>query len=69
MALLDQVVAEDASEHRRAILLAAITRVARISLEVDRLIITARENLQQEIGTMVQREIQLSRRLHDLQVR
>ncbi len=37
MALLDQALAEGASEHRRAILLAAITRAARISLEVDRL--------------------------------
>jgi uncharacterized membrane protein YccC len=52
------VVTEGASEHRRAILLAAITRVARISLEVDRLIITARENLPREIRTMVRREIQ-----------
>ena len=53
MALLDQAVAEGASEHRRAILLAAITRAARISLEVDRLITTARENLPREIRTMV----------------
>jgi hypothetical protein len=48
MALLDQVVTEGASEHRRAILLAAITRMDRISLEVDRLVITARENLPQK---------------------
>jgi hypothetical protein len=52
------VVTEGASEHRRAILLAAITRAARISLEVDSLIITARENLPREIRTMVRREIQ-----------
>ena len=58
MALLDQAVAEGASEHRRAILLAAITRAARISLEVDRLITTARENLPREIRTMVRGEIQ-----------
>jgi Fusaric acid resistance protein-like len=57
MALLDQVVIEGASERRRAILLAAITRAARISLEVDRLIITVRENLPREIRTMVRREI------------
>jgi uncharacterized membrane protein YccC len=57
MALLDQVVAEDGSEHRRAILLAAITRAARISLEVDRLIVTARENLPREIRNMAQPEI------------
>jgi uncharacterized membrane protein YccC len=58
MALLDQALAEGASEHRRAILLAAITRAARISLEVDRLITTARENLPREIRTMVRGEIQ-----------
>src|SRR5579864_9384076 len=58
MALLDQALAEGASEHRRAILLAAITRAARISLEVDRLITTARENLPRDIRAMVQGEIQ-----------
>jgi len=42
MAFLDRAVAEGASEHRRAILLAAITRAARISLEVDRLVVTVR---------------------------
>ena len=58
MALLDQALAEGASEHRRAILLAAITRAARISLEVDRLVTTARENLPRELRTMVRDEIQ-----------
>ena len=58
MALLDQTVAEGASEHRRAILLAAITRAARIGLEVDRLITAARENLPRFIRTMVRGEIQ-----------
>jgi len=58
MALLDQALAEGASEHRRAILLAAITRAARINLEVDRLITTARENLPREIRTMVRDELQ-----------
>src|SRR5271163_1665613 len=58
MALLDQAVAEGASDHRRAILLAAITRAARISLEVDRLVTTAREILPREIRTMVLGEIQ-----------
>ena len=58
MALLDQALAEGASEHRRAILLAAITRAARVSLEVDRLVTTARENLPREIRTMVAGEIQ-----------
>jgi uncharacterized membrane protein YccC len=58
MALLDQAVAEGASEYRRAILLAAITRTARISLEVDRMVTTARENLPRQIRTMVPGEIQ-----------
>ncbi|MFZ0659309.1 MAG: FUSC family protein [Candidatus Binataceae bacterium] len=58
MALLDRALAEGASEQRRAILLAAITRAARISLEVDRLIATARENLPREIRAMVPGEIQ-----------
>ncbi len=57
MALLDQAVAEGASEHRRALLLAAIMRSARITLEVDRLIITAREKLPRQIRTMVPGEI------------
>ena len=58
MALLDRAVAEGASEHRRALLLAAITRAARIDLEMDRLITTARENLPRVIRTMVPGEIQ-----------
>jgi hypothetical protein len=58
MALLDQAVAEGVLEHRRAILLAAITRAARISLEVDRLIITVRETPTRKIRTMIPGEIQ-----------
>jgi hypothetical protein len=50
-------VAEGVSEHRHAILLAAVTRVARIYLEVDRLIIAARENAPGEIRAMVSPEI------------
>jgi hypothetical protein len=60
MALLDQAVAEGASEHRRATLLAAITLAARFNLEVDRLIVTARENLPQDIRTMVRGEVQVA---------
>ena len=60
MALLDQTLAEGASEHRRALLLAAITRAARIGLEVDRLVTAARENLPREIRTMVSGEIKLA---------
>jgi hypothetical protein len=58
MALLDQVVAEGVSDHRRAILLAAVTRVARIGLEVDRLIIAVRENVSRGIREMMRAEIQ-----------
>jgi uncharacterized membrane protein YccC len=58
MALLDQAVAEGESEHRRAILLAAITLAARIHLEVDRVIVTVRANLPRQIPTMVRDEIQ-----------
>ena len=58
MALLDRALAEGASEHRRALLLAAITRAARINLEMDRLITTVRENLPRMIRTMIPREIQ-----------
>src|SRR6202161_4658007 len=58
MALLNQAVAEGASEHRRAILLAAISRAARVSLEEDHLGLTAREILPREIRTMVTGEIE-----------
>ena len=58
MTLLDQAIAEGVSEHRRAILLAAITRVARIGLEVDRLIITARQDAPGEIRAMLRPEIE-----------
>jgi len=57
VALLDQAVVEGISEHRRAILLAAITRVVRISLEVDRVAVTARENVPRQIRGMVQTEV------------
>jgi uncharacterized membrane protein YccC len=58
LALLDQAVAEGVSEHRNAILLAAITRVARIGLEVDRLIGAARQDVPREIREMVRPEIE-----------
>jgi hypothetical protein len=58
MDLLNRAVAEGVSEHRHAILLAAITRVARIGLEVDRLIVAVRQNVPDEIRTMVRAEIQ-----------
>jgi hypothetical protein len=58
MALLDQAVAEGVSEHRHAILLAAITRVARISLEIDLLIVAARADTVRQIRAMVRTETQ-----------
>lgn len=58
MALLAQTMAEGVSEHRRAVLLAAITRSARISAEVDRLVTATRENLPRQIRAMVRGEIQ-----------
>ena len=60
MALLDQAVAEGASAERSAILLAAITLAARFSLEVDRLITTARESLPRQIRMMVRGEVQMA---------
>jgi hypothetical protein len=58
MALLDQAMAEGISDYRHAILLAAITRVARIYLEVDRLILAARESVPRQIRAMARPEIQ-----------
>jgi hypothetical protein len=58
MDLLNRAVAEGVSEHRHAILLAAITRVARIGLEMDRLTFTARQNVPGEIRAMAQPELQ-----------
>jgi hypothetical protein len=58
MELLKQARGEGMSEHRHAILLAAITRVARISLEVDRLIVAARQNVPRVFRAMVSPEYQ-----------
>ena len=58
MDLLNRAVAEGVSAHRQAILLGAITRVARIGLEVERLIIAARQNVPREVRDMVRPEIQ-----------
>jgi hypothetical protein len=57
MALLDRAVAEGVSEHRHGILLAAITRVTRVSLEVDRLVVATREPAPRQISAMVRPEI------------
>jgi Fusaric acid resistance protein family len=56
--LLDQAVAEGVSAHRRAVLLAAITRAARIALEVDRLIFIGRQAVRREIRAMVRPELE-----------
>lgn len=58
LTLLDQAVAEGVSAHPRAILLAGITRAARIALEVDRLIFVARQAVRGEIRAMVQPELE-----------
>ena len=58
MNLLNRAVAEGVSAHRQAILLAAITRVTRIGLEVDRITVTARQNVSREISNLVRPEIQ-----------
>jgi uncharacterized membrane protein YccC len=58
LALLNRAAAEGATARRRAVLLAAITRTARIHLEVDRLIVAARENVPTEIRAMLRPEIE-----------
>ena len=58
MNLLSRTVVEGVSEHRHAILLAAITRVARIGLEVDRLTFAALQNVPHEIRAMARPELQ-----------
>jgi len=58
LALLDQAVTEGLSAHRRAVLLAAVTRMARIQLEINRLIIAAREDVPRQVRVMVRQEIE-----------
>jgi uncharacterized membrane protein YccC len=58
MALLNQAVQEGLDTRRHAILVAAVTRVARISLEVDRLTMAAREQVPREIRGMLRIEVQ-----------
>jgi uncharacterized membrane protein YccC len=57
LALLDQAIAEGLDAHRRAVLLAAIMRQARIQLATDRLIVAAREDVPRQIRDMVQPEL------------
>ena len=58
LTLLDQAVAEGVSARRRAVLLAAITRAARIGLEVDRLTTAVRHAVWGEIRVMVRPELE-----------
>src|SRR5271163_957429 len=58
MDLLNRAVSEGVSAHRQAILLGAITRVARIGLEMDRLTLAARQNVPGKVRAMVRPEIQ-----------
>jgi Fusaric acid resistance protein family len=58
MNLLNRAVAEGVSEHRQAILLAAVTRVARIGLEVDRVTEVVRQNVPGQVREMVRPELQ-----------
>ncbi len=58
MDLLNRAVAEGVSAHRQAILLGAITRVARVGIEVDRLTMAARQHVPRDVRDMVRPEIQ-----------
>jgi uncharacterized membrane protein YccC len=58
MELLARAEAEGISEHTHAVLLAAVTRVARLSIEVDRLTSLARETVPQEIRSMMQPQLE-----------
>jgi len=57
LALLNRAAAEGATARRQAVLLAAITRMARIHISVDRLIISAREDVPRGVRVMVRPEI------------
>jgi uncharacterized membrane protein YccC len=52
--LLERATAEGLSDYRRSVLLAAITRVARIELEVDRLTVTVLDRVPRQIRSLVQ---------------
>jgi uncharacterized membrane protein YccC len=57
LALLNRTVAEGTTARRHAVLLAAITRMARIHIEVDRMIVSAREDVPRGICAMLRPEI------------
>jgi uncharacterized membrane protein YccC len=58
MELLARAEAEGISEHTHAVLLAAVTRVARLSIEVDRLTSLARETVPQEMRSMLRPQLE-----------
>jgi hypothetical protein len=58
LALLDRAVAEGIGPDRRAILLAAITRAARVHIEIDRLIVAARESTPRYVRGLLRPEIE-----------
>jgi uncharacterized membrane protein YccC len=58
LALLSRAAAEGVTSRRHAVLLAAITRMARIHIQVDRLIVSARENVGRNIRAMLRPEIE-----------
>ncbi|HVN64867.1 MAG TPA: hypothetical protein VMT58_09540, partial [Candidatus Binataceae bacterium] len=60
LSLLEQAAEEGVSAHRNAILLAAVTRMARISLEVDRLIVAVREDVPRNIRAILLSEVSAS---------
>jgi hypothetical protein len=57
LTLLDHATAEGVSGYHRAILLTAITIVARIELEVDRFTVTVLERVPRQIRSLVQSEL------------
>jgi uncharacterized membrane protein YccC len=57
VALLNSATAEALSPHRRAVLLAAITRGARLQIEIDRLTVTARESVPHNLRKLIRPEL------------
>jgi uncharacterized membrane protein YccC len=58
LALLSRAAAEGIGAHRRAVLLAAITRTERLHIRADRLVIAARENVPREVRAMLRPELE-----------
>jgi hypothetical protein len=58
LALLDRAAAEGVTAHRRAILLAAISREERLHIQIDRLTVAAREAVPREIRMIFRPELE-----------